>query len=128
MNLFQSIFVPLCALLAIHAVLRLWRRRVPRRWGMFQVVAWTAAAGLIARPDATLVLASWLGIGRGADLVMYLAVLAGLFACYYFYDRYRRMEILLTDLVRGDAIDRAEEGRDVPPATEGENHSAARKD
>lgn len=124
---FQSIFVPLCALLAIHAALRLWRRRVPRRWGILLVLAWTAAACLIAIPDATLVLAGWLGIGRGADLVMYLAVLGGLFACYYFYDRYRRIEILLTELVRRDAIDRVEKGADLPPAMEDDEHSAAYK-
>jgi len=123
-SLFQIIFVPLCALLAIHAVLRLWLRRVPRRWGILLVVAWTTAACLIARPDATLVLAGWMGIGRGTDLVMYCAVLGGLFACYYFYDRYRRMEILLTELVRHDAIDRAEKGDNLPPAIEDSEHSA----
>jgi hypothetical protein len=122
-SLFQLIFVPLIAILAIHAVLRLWLHRVPRRWGILQVVAWTAAAYLIAEPDATLVLAGWVGIGRGTDLILYLAVLGGLFACYYFYDRYRRIEILLTKLVRHDAIDCAKKGDDSPPAMEDDVHS-----
>ena len=100
-SLFQFVFVPLCGLLAIHAALRLWLRRVPRRWGVLQLVAWTAAACLIAKPDFTAVLAGWLGIGRGTDLIVYFAVLGGLFACYYFYNRYRRMES--NSRPRGDA-------------------------
>ena len=43
------------------------------------------------------VIARWLGIGRGANLVMYLAVLGGLFVSWYFYNRYRRLEILVTN-------------------------------
>jgi hypothetical protein len=89
-----------------------------------QLVAWTAAACLIAKPDFTAVLAGWLGIGRGTDLIVYFAVLGGLFACYYFYNRYRRMEILLTELVRHDAIDHAEMGSGSPPPIQGKSHSA----
>ena len=123
-SVFQCVFVPSCAVLAIHAAVRVWQRRVPRRWGTALVVVWAAAAWLIAQPDATRVLAGWLGVGRGADLVMYLGLLGGLFACYYFYGRYRRIEILLTELVRCNAIDRAEKGCNVP-STEDDNRSAA---
>jgi hypothetical protein len=51
-----------------------------------------------------------LGIGRGADLVFYSAVLAGLGACLYFYNRYRRLEILVTELVRRDAMEHPQRG------------------
>ena len=40
-----------------------------------------------------------------------VALLGGLFACCYFYDRYRRLEIALTELVRREAIDHAREGQ-----------------
>jgi hypothetical protein len=45
-----------------------------------------------------------MGIGRGTDLVMYLAVLAGIVVTRYFYSRMRRLENLLTEVVRDIAL------------------------
>ena len=58
----------------------------------------------IAVPDLPGLAARALGIGRGADLVFYLAILAGLVACRYFYNRYRRLENVVTELARAIAI------------------------
>jgi hypothetical protein len=110
MNLFQIVFIPVCAALAIRAAVRVWRHRLPRRLGMLLATGWTVAALLIAKPDAASLLAGWLGIGRGADAITYLAILAGLFAGCYFYDRYRRLEIVLTELIRRDALHDAKQG------------------
>ena len=65
---------------------------------------------LIAVPRAASVVAGWLGIGRGSDLVFYAAVLAGVAACLYFYQRYRRLEVLCTELLRRESLRHAERG------------------
>jgi len=104
MNLFQIIFVPLCLLGAAATLLRLARGRMGRRNGLFWFVLWGAAAGFIAEPSLTTTIARWLGIGRGADLVFYLAILGGVTAALYFYAKCRQLEILITMLVRNQAL------------------------
>jgi hypothetical protein len=74
---------------------------------MFWGLLWAGAAVTIFRPGVTGELAALFGIGRGADLVMYLAVLAGIVVTRYFYSRTRRLENLVTQLIREEAIENA---------------------
>jgi len=110
MNAFQAIFVPLCVALALLVILRGLRDRSARRQTLFWTLLWTAAAVAIAVPESATLAARWLGIGRGADLVFYAAVLSGVAACLYFYQRCRRLEHALTEVVRREAIRRASHG------------------
>ena len=111
MNAFQLIFAPLCAVLAVLVVLRGSRERSGVRHTLFWSALWIAAAVGIWFPASVTVAARWLGIGRGADLVFYAAVLAGLAACLYFYQRCRRLEHACTELVRREAIRQACRGQ-----------------
>jgi small membrane protein len=103
-NTFQVIFVPLCAFLAVRSVVRTWSGRVPRLSGLLGIVVWSTAAVAIALPDLTSLVANTLGINRGADLVFYLAILGGVSVCFFFYQRSRQLEDLLTELIRREAI------------------------
>ena len=114
MNAFQVIFVPFCALLALRALLRTWGGRVPRLSGVLGILVWSAAAIAIALPDLTSLVAKAVGINRGADLVFYLAILGGVSVCFYFYQRSRQLENLITELVRREAVRNAEFGSAVP--------------
>ena len=107
MTLFQWIFGTLCALVALRYLVRLARGNGSRLAGMFWGLLWAGAAVTIFRPGVTGELAALFGIGRGADLVMYLAVLAGIVVTRYFYSRTRRLENLVTQLVREEAIENA---------------------
>jgi len=109
MTLFQWIFGTLCALVALRHLVRLARGNGSRLAGMFWGLLWAGAAVTIFRPGVTGELAVLFGIGRGADLVMYLAVLAGIVVTRYFYNRYRRLETTLTAIVRDRAIKDAED-------------------
>ncbi|MCL4201543.1 MAG: DUF2304 family protein [Pirellulaceae bacterium] len=110
MTLFQWMFGPPCALIAVWFLIRALRGGIPRAQASFWMLLWGAAACLIVYPDGISALSSWLGIGRGADLISYLAILAGLAACVYFYNRYRRLEIVVTSVIRQQAIERARFG------------------
>lgn len=74
--------------------------RVGFAWGML----WIAAAVAIARPELTATIARALGIGRGTDLVLYVAILAMVFGFFAVYVRLRRIESDLTKIVRELAI------------------------
>lgn len=107
---FQIFFVPVCALLALRTGLRTWSGRIPRLSGVLGILIWSAATIAIALPGLTIRVAKMLGIGRGADLVFYLAILGGVSVCFYFYQRSRRLENLITELVRREAVRTAEFG------------------
>ncbi len=110
MNTFQMIFVPLCALLALRSLLRTKSGRAPRLSGLLGIVIWSVAAIAIAQPELTSLVARAVGIDRGADLIFYLAILGGVSVCFYFYQRNRQLENLITELVRREAIRDAECG------------------
>ena len=114
-NAFQVFFVPLCALLALRALLRTWGRRVPKLSGVLGILVWSAAAIAIAQPDLTSHVAKAVGINRGADLVFYLAILAGVSVCFYFYQRTRQLENLITGVIRREAIRNARFGSQPTP-------------
>lgn len=112
LNWFQLLFLPLCVAASLVSLTRAARGHVSRRHGLFWTATWATAAGLIARPSLTSTFASWMGIGRGADLVFYLAIVSGLVACLYFYSRYRRLEIVVTEILRRQAMEGARRGKE----------------
>jgi len=74
---------------------------------LFILGAIFAGAGAVLNPDLTNVVAGWLGIGRGADLLLYSFVI---FALFYVVHQYRRQlwqEKVTTDLARSLTLTRA---------------------
>jgi hypothetical protein len=61
-------------------------------------ILWTEVTNKIART---------LGVGRGADLVFYISILIFWFIIIQLFTRIRKLEQIVTDLIRKDAIDRA---------------------
>lgn len=111
MNPFQAVFAPLCGAVAIWFLTLMLRGKLPRRQCLGWFLVWGLAGVSIATPKAASSLAVFLGIGRGSDLVFYFAILAGLSACVYFYNRYRSLEISVAELTRQHAIDHARKGQ-----------------
>jgi len=66
------------------------------------------AAYAVVRPDDITAIAHWVGVGRGADLVLYATVVAFVFVVINFYLRTREMERRITDLARAVALRDAE--------------------
>src|SRR5437763_43851 len=77
------------------------------RSALFDLLLLSAFAGLaifiILFPDFTNVVASKLGVGRGADLLFYICILLFLFIIMKLYSRLRRLEQKLTEFVRDKA-------------------------
>jgi hypothetical protein len=80
------------------------------------VVAVTLVGILLAIfPTLSSQVANFLHVGRGTDLIFYLAVLAGLFVASNFYFRFKRQEEVLIALARQSAIDHAAVPQSKPP-------------
>lgn len=115
MNPFQWLTLPF-----VVAVL-LWEVIDRRRWAsspLFWLVrcfVWVAAGVTIADPALVQGLASAVGIGRGADAVLYLFVLSFLATTFYFYSQKVALQRQVTVLVRHLAIREAARGPDGQP-------------
>jgi hypothetical protein len=69
-----------------------------------------AAVYAIVRPDDTTVVANWLGVARGADLLEYALIVAFLFTTISTYMRFKDLELKYARLARAVAL----EGARVP--------------
>lgn len=67
-------------------------------------------------PDLVTQLANLVGVGRGADLILYALVIAFLFSTLGLYQRLRKMEDRYVELARRIAIDEALRLSDQEPA------------
>ena len=54
--------------------------------------------------DSSTLLANWLGVGRGVDLVIYLSMLGLTVSCLLLYLRSMRLERMLIEVVRAQAL------------------------
>ncbi len=71
---------------------------------LFTLLVLTAII-FILFPEWTNIVAHQIGVGRGADLVFYLCILLFTFVVLKLYARLRRMEKMITDLIRKEALD-----------------------
>ncbi len=65
-------------------------------WLIVLIVFW--------QPDTTSYIAAWLGIGRGADLAIYLSIVVIFYMLFRIFVRLNKIETEITKAVRDDAI------------------------
>jgi len=104
MNLFQILAVAVVTGLLALSIMAIVRGWATRREGLTWVFVWLCTGVAIARPDLTTLVAQALGIRRGADLVLYCAVIVMLIGFFMVYARLRRLRRDLTLLTRHLAI------------------------
>jgi hypothetical protein len=99
--------VMLAALAAIGYLGFVRRNRLPFNIILvFAILALASAAVLF--PERTDVVANWMGVGRGVDLIGYLIQVALLFVSLHYYTKFVDIQRQLTTIVRELAIVRAE--------------------
>lgn len=98
-------------LFALFATLRTWKQykaqKVTRHWFFLWAVLWLIVIGVAVAPQTTDILASNVGIGRGADLLVYIAIVFLLYAQFRGMVRTKKLHEQQTELVRRIAIERA---------------------
>lgn len=104
MNLLQWTVI-ICAALVMGRALGLYRRgELDRRKFLLWTLLWCAVVIIIALPQTTSFLANVLGVGRGVDLVLYVAVLVLLYGSFQTSRRLDATNRSLTRLVRALAL------------------------
>lgn len=100
MNLFQILALLVVGSLLLVSLVAVVRGTIARRAGLLWVLVWLAAGVAIAQPEVTRVIAKTLGIGRGADLLLYCAVVVMLIGFLMTYARLTHLQRDLTLVVR----------------------------
>jgi hypothetical protein len=104
--------VMLSALAAIGYLGFVRRNRLPVNIMLVFVILAVAGVAVLF-PERTDVVANWIGVGRGADLIGYLVQVLLLFVSLHFYTKFVDVQRHLTQLTRELAILRGE--REWPP-------------
>lgn len=105
------IFSPIQILFGLFAiyviarvVLKMRQRQIPKMWGLLWIIAWLALGTAALLPWTSDLLATSVGIGRGADLVVYVAIVLLLFVSFKLVLKIQRLEGEMTKLVRSLAL------------------------
>jgi small membrane protein len=130
MSAFQAIVLGFFAVLSMLTVSAGLRGVARKRIVVFWLLVWNSGAVAMVWPRSVVLLARALGIGRGADLLLYVSVLVMLAGFFYVYTRFRRLDRQLTQLVRRLAIEDArppqsvmEPGAQLAPSEDAEPRS-----
>jgi hypothetical protein len=100
MSIIQIILISFAAFALSRVVLN-WKRGALTLAGLAGWTAfWIAAAAVVIRPETASALARFLGVGRGADVVIYLALVAAFFLLFRLFAKIEAIERQLTKLVR----------------------------
>jgi hypothetical protein len=110
MNLFQWLVAPLLLGMSVSHLSRTIRVQERRAQSLFWASVWALGGVMVLRPDLSNALARLVGIGRGTDLVLYLGLIAGLFTAFSQYRQHRKLEIMVTELIRHMAVENAVDG------------------
>jgi hypothetical protein len=104
MNGIQILLISGVAVIVLYYVFRL-------RSALFDLIVLFVFSALavyfILFPEYSNILAHKLGVGRGADLLFYICILLFLFIIMKLFSRIRRLEYLLTEMIRKDAMKNA---------------------
>jgi small membrane protein len=113
MNWIQVLLIAAIITLLVY-LLRSRRSAQARAWVKVGYVLFVVAAVYaIVRPDDTTVLANWLGVDRGSDLLGYALIVAFLFTTLSTYMRFKDLELKYARLARAVALDGARAPEDV---------------
>jgi len=109
MNTFQYVALAGLSLMVLWELLRR-RGGISGRLWLMRVGVWLAAMTAVAQPLLLQKLANLLGIGRGADVLLYLLVFAFFGSGFFLYAKTIQLQRQLTQLVRVQAIASARRG------------------
>lgn len=110
----QIVLLTGIAFIGLYFIIR-WKKRV---LDILLLTAMVICSGIfIVWPDTTNTIARWLGVGRGADLVFYLSILIFWFVVLKLYARIRKLEQVVTEVIRKDAITSGKNLSEMSPSS-----------
>jgi hypothetical protein len=93
----------------VKVILRHRHREMRRFQFLFWIVAWVGAAVIISHPDTSTFVADVVGIGRGADLIIYVSFLIAFYLIFRIHLMLNRVEQEITQIVSTMALEQLRE-------------------
>ncbi len=107
---FLQIFFLLFFTFALLRTIKQFRaHQLPIYWTLIWVIVWVGAGVVVLLPQTTDMAARLVGVGRGVDVVMYLALVSLFYLLFRLYARLEGMEREITKLVRLIALNPKED-------------------
>jgi hypothetical protein len=104
-----QIFISLLVILIWIKIFKQWHKnKMSLLTFLIWFVLWAAILLVFWQPDLTTYLANFLGIGRGADLIVYLSIVLIFYLIFKIFIRLDKTDKLITKMVREDAIKNAD--------------------
>jgi len=97
------------------------QRAVNGRELILWLIFWLAVAAAIVWPQKTDIIARWVGVGRGADLLVYVSILALFYAFFRLSVSDKKKQREITELTRHLALKNCQ--RATPAESANENNS-----
>ena len=102
--IFQILVIGYASLTLSNAFWRRRRHQITFWFFIGLLLSHLGIIGVTLFPDITIPIAHFFGIGRGADFVIYAAVIIILRILFYLYGQSRRLEQQITEIVRHLAL------------------------
>jgi hypothetical protein len=104
MHAIQLVLLAFAAYALIITVRRFRRGDLPVLHFALWVVFWLAAAYVVIRPEMASAVAALFGVGRGADVVVYLALAAAFYLIFRLFAKVEDLDRQLTKITRAEAL------------------------
>ncbi|MBI5729464.1 MAG: DUF2304 family protein [Candidatus Magasanikbacteria bacterium] len=105
MLLIQAVLVIFFLYAIIKVVGRFQARELALGWVILWVSFWIAAGVIVLLPNSTFYMARLVGIGRGADLVVYVALVIIFFSLFRLLLQVEKLKKEITILTRAAALE-----------------------
>ena len=100
----QIFLLALFALALIKVVMKYYRGELSSGTAISWIIFWLLAAAIVAQPDLTSTVAKLFGVGRGADVVVYLAFGSLVFLVLSRLVKIEKLNREITTVVREKAL------------------------
>lgn len=102
--LIQIILIAAIILIILRLIYKLKIKEINPQQFFSWLFLWLVAILAIGQPKLTVVLANQVGIGRGVDLVIYVAIIVIFYLMFRLLLRLEQIEKNITKIVRDDAL------------------------
>ena len=100
-----QLLITLVALFGLFGTLRRFKKgTIGRLELVVWLILWAGVGGLIWNPNVTNLIAGFLGVGRGADAVFYIAIVALFYTIFRLHGKIENLEHQLSELVKKIAL------------------------
>jgi hypothetical protein len=104
MLLIQIILIAFAVLALLRAFMQFRKGNLNLAWLLFWLLFWAAVGIAVLLPQTTDMLAAFVGVGRGVDVVMDLSLIALFYLVFRLFIKLEKIERDITKLVRSISL------------------------